>query len=173
MKCISLWQPHASLIAIGEKTYETRSWYTPYTGPIAIHASKTQNETKALNDRIAVLKAKPELFPEDSGFTRAAYDAFKLWKEREGLASWNLGQLPFGAIVCTAELTGMYQAHLIHQSLTGRVRQFGDFGHGRWAWRLENVRMLKTPMPYRGQQGLWTLPDDVVGQLEAAESVQP
>lgn len=172
MRCISLWQPHASLIAIGEKTHETRSWYTPYTGPIAIHASKTQVPVKELNNQIAILKAKPHLFPEDSGFTRAAYDAFKLWKEREGLETYNLSQLPLGAIVCTAELTGVYQAHLLHMSLTGRAKHFGDFGHGRWAWRLENVRMLKEPMPYRGQQGLWTLPDDVVAQL-TAETVLP
>lgn len=37
---ISLHQPWASLIACGQKTYETRSWSTKYRGPIAIHAAK-------------------------------------------------------------------------------------------------------------------------------------
>lgn len=41
MKAISLWQPWASLIAHGVKTIETRSWSTPYRGPLAIHAAKT------------------------------------------------------------------------------------------------------------------------------------
>lgn len=39
MKAITLWQPWASLIAIGAKQYETRSWSTTYRGPIAIHAA--------------------------------------------------------------------------------------------------------------------------------------
>ncbi len=40
MKAITLWQPWASLIAWGEKQYETRSWGTAYRGEIAIHAGK-------------------------------------------------------------------------------------------------------------------------------------
>ena len=40
MKAITIWQPWASLIAIGAKQYETRSWETKYRGPIAIHAAK-------------------------------------------------------------------------------------------------------------------------------------
>ncbi len=39
MKAITLWQPWASLVAIGAKTIETRSWATSYRGPLAIHAA--------------------------------------------------------------------------------------------------------------------------------------
>lgn len=38
MKAITLHQPWASLVAWGEKKYETRSWGTAYRGEIAIHA---------------------------------------------------------------------------------------------------------------------------------------
>ena len=41
MKVISLLQPWASLIALGEKKIETRSWKTDYRGPLLIHASKS------------------------------------------------------------------------------------------------------------------------------------
>lgn len=44
MKAISLWQPYASLIALGAKTIETRSWAPPaqyLETRIAIHAAKT------------------------------------------------------------------------------------------------------------------------------------
>lgn len=41
MKVVSLMQPWATLIALGEKSIETRSWATKYRGEIAIHASKT------------------------------------------------------------------------------------------------------------------------------------
>ena len=41
MKAISLKQPWASLIAIGKKTIETRTWKTNYRGKLLIVASKT------------------------------------------------------------------------------------------------------------------------------------
>ncbi len=40
VRCISLTQPWASLIAIGVKSTETRSWRTWYRGPLLIHAAK-------------------------------------------------------------------------------------------------------------------------------------
>src|SRR5262245_47216191 len=40
MKAITLTQPWATLVAIGEKRIETRSWSTRYRGRIAIHAAK-------------------------------------------------------------------------------------------------------------------------------------
>ena len=40
-KAITIRQPWAGLIAVGEKIYETRSWPTKYRGPIAIHAGKS------------------------------------------------------------------------------------------------------------------------------------
>jgi hypothetical protein len=39
-KAISIRQPWASLIVLGYKKIENRSWYTKYRGPILIHASK-------------------------------------------------------------------------------------------------------------------------------------
>ncbi len=39
MKCLSLRQPWASLVASGRKTIEVRSWRTHYRGPLVICAS--------------------------------------------------------------------------------------------------------------------------------------
>ncbi len=36
-----------------------------------------------------------------------------------------------------------------------------------WHLRLSNPRPLKAPVPYRGQLGLWTLPDDVADRVLA------
>ena len=38
-KVLTLHQPWASLVALGVKTIETRSWSTQYRGPLAIHAA--------------------------------------------------------------------------------------------------------------------------------------
>lgn len=40
MKAVTLTQPWATLVAIGAKQIETRSWPTNYRGPLAIHAGK-------------------------------------------------------------------------------------------------------------------------------------
>lgn len=158
-KAISLWQPHASLIAMGEKHYETRSWSTKYRGPIAIHAGKSQDEIKHIWQSIQ--HAKKTDWQHAREFTRAIYDAFKEYMAREGLLSFNFRDLPYGAIVATAELTAIYDTVLLYPKLTGRVQQFGDFGHGRYAWRLENVKALAEPIPLRGQQGLWDIEIEV------------
>lgn len=41
MKCITIKQPWATLIAKGYKKYEFRTWKTKYRGDILIHAGKT------------------------------------------------------------------------------------------------------------------------------------
>ena len=43
MKCISLKQPYAELLASGKKTIEIRKWNTNFRGPFLIHASKNVN----------------------------------------------------------------------------------------------------------------------------------
>src|SRR5205085_11846598 len=40
LKALSLLQPWATLVIIGAKTIETRSWSTSYRGTLMIHASK-------------------------------------------------------------------------------------------------------------------------------------
>ena len=40
MKCLSLKQPFADLLALGEKTIELRKWNTKFRGKFLIHASK-------------------------------------------------------------------------------------------------------------------------------------
>lgn len=44
MKGLSLWQPWAGLIAIGEKTIETRYWETSYRGNILICSAQKYDE---------------------------------------------------------------------------------------------------------------------------------
>ncbi|KYG90813.1 hypothetical protein A0U40_17955 [[Bacillus] sp. KCTC 13219] len=55
MKAITITQPWASLIALGEKRFETRGWSTTHRGKIAIHAGKKVNE-EAFEDFKTILK---------------------------------------------------------------------------------------------------------------------
>jgi ASCH domain len=43
MKCLSLKQPFADLLALGEKTTELRKWNTKFRGKFLIHASKNMD----------------------------------------------------------------------------------------------------------------------------------
>lgn len=47
IKCLTLWQPWASAIALGRKTIETRNWGTEYQGPLGIHAGKSFDDEAA------------------------------------------------------------------------------------------------------------------------------
>ena len=154
MKAISLWQPWASLIAVGAKKYETRSWATDYRGPIAIHAAKKAYNLKSLE------------FALIPGFIEAVGAAF---------GKGEANNLPLGAVVATAELAGCWRTHsregggyLIRKSFltAGRLETtsvdigetealFGDFSPRRFAWELINVVALPEPVPAKGRQGLW------------------
>lgn len=170
MKAITIWQPWASLLAIGAKQYETRSWETKYSGPIAIHAAK--------KDPCKIPLLGLEAFEE----------ATKEELKKAGLA-WCL--LPSGSIIATAELIGCHRIededdgtpyykywpraeemlHLQHdfpgqRDYSGqRIRRFpvaeqkellfGDWAPGRYAWELANVKLLSKPIRAKGKQGLW------------------
>src|SRR5437868_192797 len=70
MKTLSLIQPWASLVAVGEKKVETRSWRAPrdmYGERIAIHASKTlspANRALCREEPFASALARHNLTPE-------------------------------------------------------------------------------------------------------------
>ena len=42
MKALTVCQPYAELIALGEKLIENRTWPTSYRGPLLIHAGKSR-----------------------------------------------------------------------------------------------------------------------------------
>lgn len=140
MRCISLWQPWASLIAVGAKKIETRSWATSYRGPLLIHASKNRNR-----DALYLCSEQP----------------FCAELLRGGIRS--MSDLPFGAIVCRCELVDCVNTDDMNalDYLMAIERSFGDFSHGRFAWKLDNIVQLK-PIPYTGRQGLFEVPDVIV-----------
>ncbi len=134
MRALTLYQPWATMIAVGAKTYETRSWGTNYRGMIAIHAGKAQKYPPS-----RVLAAMREV-------------------------DVNPLTLPYGKIVCVGELTdciAMDQALIARQTIMESV--LGDWKVGRFAWKLENIRVLETPFAVNGFQRLWhwTPPDDL------------
>lgn len=182
MKALTLWQPWASLVALGVKSIETRSWSTSYRGPLAIHAAKREPDVD---------------FWVGHGAGLAAVEQFKNGRHLHlGDVGWttNWHPLPLGAVVATVKLVDVVpilaaddsldqawmphvaptrQGELWHwqgpsetESLsTGRPGwkhaviedqlPYGDFAPGRYAWLLADVEPLAEPIPAKGRQGLW------------------
>lgn len=130
MKALTLWQPWATLIAIGAKTYETRSWRVDYEGPLLIHAAKS-------TDGLHMAHQHPFI----ETLAAAGYKT--------------IGDLPKGAFVCRVWLHGCYRTETVRGSISEREFRFGNYSDGRWAWKLTLEEMFDPPAPARGMQGLW------------------
>jgi hypothetical protein len=163
VRALSLFQPYASLVAIGAKRIETRSWYTRYRGELAIHASARF----PTQDRM-LLREEPFM----SVLIAAGVPEAECVYGSRRCANW--AALPTGAIVAVAQLVGCVQTAKIGATIPGHrepvypwsafaphEHDFGDFGPGRWAWLLEDVRRLETPIDCRGALGLWMVPPEI------------
>ena len=162
VKVISLYQPWATLVVIGAKKFETRSWKTNYRGPLLIHASKR--------------------------FTKAEQSLCAEWPFRKYVQN---SALPTGAIVGRVDLTDCMPteewlkqntqptgpvARLVEQDLSKGVElflkqtsaeewEFGDFSYGRFAWKLENPVAFEASIPAKGSLGIWELSESAWEQL--------
>jgi hypothetical protein len=132
IKAISLTQPWATLVAIGAKKIETRSWDTPYRGPIAIHASRRFPES----DQMLCFRE-----PFASALRAAGYVSPK--------------ELPTGSVLAIGQLVDCTQVFAAAPDFSAQELAFGDFSYGRWLWHLDSVECLPEPVEARGYLGLW------------------
>lgn len=144
MRALSLIEPWATLVAAGKKRYETRSWAAPPSAigssvRIAIHASKSREAIK-------------------DGTASQLMHAVGL----ESPDPW-----PLGMIIAVVSVTGCYRTESVRDNLDGMELILGNYGDGRYAWRLEGLWRLQQPIPCRGSLGLWEVPVDVRAQLIA------
>jgi len=163
MYCLTVKQPWASLIALGAKHNETRSWYTNYRGPLAIHASARMS------------KQEKDLCFEDP-FRTALLNA--------GLFHHPC-ILPLGSVIALVNLVdclpivaddGPYPNDAAMMNIAGLCRpgnlteperSFGDYTPGRFAWVFSDVRQVE-PVKCRGRLGLWNLPQEVEEEVKDA-----
>lgn len=139
MKAISLLQPWASLIVMGAKQFETRSWGTKHRGMLLIHASQSM---KPVNRELN-MDFQQEFFH---------------------LQIPKYEDLPFGAIIGKVYLANVFKTQVIANSLSDQEKAFGDFTYGRYAWELKQPVMFEKPIPYKGSLSLWDFPDSLLIQ---------
>lgn len=148
MKVISLLQPWASLVVIGAKKIETRSWNTKYRGPVLIHASKR---------KIPELLHLQCNWKFDAGFhilggTMSGKDSIDFHKD-----------LPFGQIIGMVNLIDSRPSEsftvgeldttiYVDKGKYYTERAFGDYSTGRYGWLLSNHVLFKTGIPAKGSR---------------------
>jgi activating signal cointegrator 1 len=132
--CITLWQPWASLIALGIKKFETRSWETSYRGKIFIHAAAR----KVDKDAVGKISQYAEI-PENSEFPLGCIVAIA---DLKSVRRMTLGHWTIGRSICISDQTPQELAS-------------GLWFPGRFAWQLENVQQIKPPIFVKGKQKLW------------------
>lgn len=131
MKTISLLQPWASLVILGAKTIETRSWQTAYRGQLLIHASKGKKGR--------ILCSRSLISQHIADFTA----------------------LPFSAIIGSVNLDNIMPVETLHLSAAAMAERtleekaFGDDTKGRYAWIFSNPVPMEVPIPASGTLGLW------------------
>jgi hypothetical protein len=150
MRCLSLWQPWASLLVHGAKCVETRSWPISHRGPLLIHAAK-----KWTGELASICKREP---------FRSVLESLALG------ADVDCG-LPLGVIVGRVDVVECYPTEVVAGDdlnaiptpyvqgemlfISEREHAFGDYSPGRFAFLCKNPVAFPNPIPYRGAQGLF------------------
>lgn len=140
MKAISLWQPWASLWLTDRKIHETRGRRTSHRGMLLVHAAQR--------------------------FERDVEDDLRAILEDEFGGHWSM-DLPTGALIGVVELVDCRRAEDIIREEGGfaftRTDDWhcGNFAPGRYGWKRGRFHSFTRPIPFRGKQGIITVPDDL------------
>jgi len=138
--CLSLWQPWASICFEhdGEghpiKVDETRHWPTRVSGLVALHAAKTK------------------VGMED------------IWEDELNPYGLSYQTMPYGAILGVVRITACHRTEDIRSRRTDSQLYWGNYGPGRFAFEMGVRHKFDEPIPYRGQQGFFSveIPDQLV-----------
>lgn len=220
-RSIVLWQPWASLIPLGLKGNETRSWPTSYRGKLLIHAAKrpfvsadgskildyaawlTWLDALELDEAASVVNQceLPFAYQLPLGCVVAVVDLtacllmvekaeWYAWKdlksdqtiftfneptkellfERSGFEAVQVNEPIKGklAVPIARDDKGHWHEAIVISEQTELERLVGDWRLGRYAWRLENIQPLATPIPAKGQQGMWAPSPQLIQEVNLA-----
>lgn len=141
MKVLSLKQPWASLIGIGAKKWETRSWKPS----IAMHYL-LQKDGMLIHSSAKFGKMEVGLM---------TFPPFSQYREK-------IGSFPLGRIICWVRVGRIIPTtqwlddnRLSVYTVNAEEREFGNYESARWAWEITEVIKLENSIPARGALSLW------------------
>lgn len=131
VKVITVRQPWATLLMLGIKKFETRSWSTKFRGMVMLHVSK------------AIPRA------EDWGFFA--------WPNHnpDWVESFNTAykKHTLGTVIGAMNIEDSLRTEKLLPS--SEEQSMGDWTPGRYAWRMIPWFELETPIEAKGALGLW------------------
>lgn len=127
MKVLSLKEPYATLIKLGQKQIETRSFKTNYRGTLYIHASLSKVNKKILNNSKLMFLIKDNEF--------------------------SYGHI----ICKCELVDCIYMDEAFIKKIKTNPQEYicGEYAKGRYAWILKNVEILDKPILAKGHLGIW------------------
>ena len=133
MKVLSLTEPYATLIRLGKKKIETRSFKTNYRGELYIHASSTKipKEWKNNKELMNLIKDVDLRF----GYIICKCNLVDcVYMDKEFLDKIKKDKLEY---------------------------LVGDYKPGRYAWILDDIEVLDRPIFAKGKLGIWNYEEDI------------
>lgn len=146
MKVISLLQPWATMLVMGAKRIETRSWNTKFRGDILIHASQ-----------------KMDYQQKNLCYESPFADFLELYDE-----------LPLGKIIGKARIVDTIPSEDLFIAgntsvqvgsdvwkLNKQEYQLGDYSPRRYGWLLTDAVEFTNKLPVKGQLSIWDFPKQI------------
>lgn len=131
MKVLTVQEPYATFIMQGMKKIETRSWKTKYRGEIYIHAGKSKNFLKKINNN-------------------------KVLKLLESI-DLNYGNIICKAeLIDCVYMTKDFIDKVKNENNYEYI--LGEYAVGRYAWILQNVQEIDQKIQAKGKLNIWTYP---------------
>jgi hypothetical protein len=167
MKAITVYQPWASLIIVGAKPYEFRSWnprergagYAAYIGQrIVIHAAARKID----RGEVRVLMRQLEAGGDEAAATCLHADKAIPILRRALVETMDdgRGDLPWSAGLGTAVLGEPKDGFDVAAEfgLEMHVNDSDRREHANWGWPMLDVEVWDHPVPMKGLQGFWGWP---------------
>lgn len=155
IKCITLYQPWASLIMIGAKPWEFRSWSYVARGvgvkpgdTIGIHASARPIKLAEIVDLL-------ERLDDPLGSTGLVPVIARPLLDRILVAYKCRGIVEISALLGTATIGTPRLSREIKPEWAEALNDSDRLEHSNWAWPLTDVRRFPEPKPMGGHQGFW------------------
>lgn len=133
MKVLSLTEPYATLIRLGKKKIETRSFKTNYRGELYIHASSTKIPKEWKNNKELMNLVKDSVL--------------------------NFGYI---ILKCKLVDCVYMDEEFLDKIKKDKLEYLvGDYKLGRYAWILDDIQVLDRPIFAKGKLGIWNYQEDI------------
>ena len=132
MKVLTVQEPYATFIMQRMKKIETRSWKTKYRGEIYIHAGKSKNFLKKVNNN-KVLKLLESI---DLNYGNIICKAELI-----------------DCVYMTKDFIDKVKKENNYEYI------LGEYAVGRYAWILQNVQEIDQKIQAKGKLNIWTYPE--------------